>query len=262
MDSELVIGDWSILRRDRDTLCGGVLLAARTPLALRRRREYETDSGEDLWASFTWQDSIVPPDAYHLPLEAEVSYESARCSNIMDPSNINPARDWNFNKCNHEQLYSLLSETSWDSVLLATNVPEAISAFYQIIYDIFNNCMPKKHRSKSVTKRYSVWFTPEITKDIKRKVTLHGIWKRSKHHDDYKNFSDLRNSLKHRVATAYQIYTKRVENKIRINPREFWRQISRLRSKGGFEPSVSYCGDSYTGAAAAEVFAKFLPACF
>uniref|UniRef100_A0A2A4JG69 PHD-type domain-containing protein n=1 Tax=Heliothis virescens TaxID=7102 RepID=A0A2A4JG69_HELVI len=97
-DSELETGDWNVLRRDRNTPCGGVLLAARTPLVLHRRREYETDSGEDLWASFTCHgrsylyggmldvvlvrdgshevcvssaDSIVQPDAYHPPLEIE-----------------------------------------------------------------------------------------------------------------------------------------------------------------------------------------------
>ncbi|XP_022818660.1 uncharacterized protein LOC111351123 [Spodoptera litura] len=359
LDSEIETGDWCILRRDRNAPCGGVLLAARAPLVLRRRREYETECGEDLWASFTWHslaflvcvvyikpsandedymswfcktegfihdfkgfvvimgdlnlnsasnnitnyycyflsfcslvdkndilnvhggkldvilvregfhevfvsgvDGIVQPDTYHPPLEVEVRIESVHCSNVMDPSNINPFRDWNFYKCNYEQLYLLLSETSWDPVLRAVSVADAVNAFYQIIYDTFDTCMPKKSRSRRITERYPVWFTSDIIKDVKRKLILHATWKRSKCLEDYKPFSDLRSTLKYRVANAYQTHIKRVENNIRVNPREFWRHISSLRSKGGFEPSVSYCGDSYSGTAAAEVFAKFFASVF
>ncbi|KAF9794094.1 hypothetical protein SFRURICE_019873 [Spodoptera frugiperda] len=185
-------------------------------------------------------DGIVQPDAYHPPLDVEVRVESVLCSNVMDPSNINPARDWNFYKCDYVQLFSLLSETSWDSVLRAVSVADAVNAFYQIIYDTFDACMPKKRRSGRVAERYPVWFTSDIIQDIKRKLALHAAWKRSKCLEQYKTFSDLRCSLKHRVATAYQTYIKRVENNIRVNPREFWRHICSLRSKGGFEPSVSY----------------------
>ncbi|KAH9643547.1 hypothetical protein HF086_016754 [Spodoptera exigua] len=197
-DSELETGDWNVLRRDRNTPCAGVLLAARIPLVLHRRMEYETDCGEDLWASFTWHrrsylvcivyikpsasvlimgdlnlksasinvanyycyflsfcslvdknvilnhhggmldvvlvregshgvcvssaDGIVQPDAYHPPMEVEVRIESAHCSDVIEPSNINPARDWNFNKCDYEQLYLLLSKISWDRVMQTSNV--------------------------------------------------------------------------------------------------------------------------------------------
>ncbi|VVC86484.1 unnamed protein product [Leptidea sinapis] len=49
----------------------------------------------------------------------------------------------------------------------------------------------------------------------------------------------------------------RVENNIKSNPLEFWKHIARLRSKGGFEPTVKFQGDSLTGAAAADAFARF-----
>ncbi|CAH2097117.1 unnamed protein product [Euphydryas editha] len=59
-DGELSKGDWSILRRDRKTPCGGVLLAARTPIiTLQRRQDLETDNGEDLCASFAWRGRTV-----------------------------------------------------------------------------------------------------------------------------------------------------------------------------------------------------------
>lgn len=58
-DMEVSSNDWSVLRRDRGTPCGGVLIAARAPILLRRRPEFETTDGEDLWASFTWRGRVV-----------------------------------------------------------------------------------------------------------------------------------------------------------------------------------------------------------
>lgn len=52
-DAELSSGDWSILRRDRVTMGGGVLLAARPGVTMKRRHDLETDRGEDLWAMTT-----------------------------------------------------------------------------------------------------------------------------------------------------------------------------------------------------------------
>lgn len=51
-DAELFPLGWSILRRDRPSLGGGVLLATRPGLNIRRQVELETSSGEDLWVSF------------------------------------------------------------------------------------------------------------------------------------------------------------------------------------------------------------------
>lgn len=56
-DGELAAEDWSVLRKDRNNAIlgtgggGGVLLLARPGISLVRRRDLETDRGEDLWAS-------------------------------------------------------------------------------------------------------------------------------------------------------------------------------------------------------------------
>ncbi|XP_073946571.1 uncharacterized protein [Choristoneura fumiferana] len=59
-DSELVECGWSVLRRDRATGArgGGVLIAARPGLVLRRRRDLESPAGEDLWVTFV-HDSVT-----------------------------------------------------------------------------------------------------------------------------------------------------------------------------------------------------------
>ncbi|VVC89749.1 unnamed protein product [Leptidea sinapis] len=263
--SELECANWSILRRDRDTPCGGVALAARSPVILSRCHELETDNGEDLWASFSrhghrfyvcvvyikpsardfdymeWfckvehtitmlkapvlilgdlnlnsasvninnyycyflsycnlsenniiknmfgglldvilvresdvcgevrvitAEGIVLPDAYHPPLEIEVRLDTCRRSDFLEPSNINPCRDWNFGRCDYELFSALIEANSWRAVLQAHTVRDATENFYKSVYNIFAQCMPRKRRKACHSKRYPVWFTSDIIRDI------------------------------------------------------------------------------------------------
>lgn len=361
-DSELVCGDWSILRRDRCSPCGGVALAARAPIVLRRRRDLETDSGEDLWACFHWHgtpiyvcvvyikpsakdsdymqffckiesfcnnlkapiiilgdlnlysaslninnyycyfqsfcslseknvvrnvyggmldvvliqesdifpeytcvsetDGIVSPDAYHPPLTIEVRMRTSFHADLLEPSNINPCGDWNFKQCDFNQLFSLLSESAWDTVFQAKDVSSAAGNLYRVIYDIFDLCIPKKRRNNIRSRRFPVWFTYDIIRDIKRKSRLHTSWKRTKCRVAFESFSRVRSDLKSRTALAYSSYMESIEGNIQKNPREFWRHVSSLRVRGGFEPSVTYKGETLSGTCAAEAFANFFASVF
>jgi hypothetical protein len=49
MDTEVVYGDRCVIRRDRGSWGGGVLITARSGISLQRRSHLETVSGEDLW---------------------------------------------------------------------------------------------------------------------------------------------------------------------------------------------------------------------
>ncbi|KOB62439.1 putative reverse transcriptase [Operophtera brumata] len=70
-------------------------------------------------------EGIVPIDPlYHPALDVEFGIESAQNKyEVIQPSNINPVNDWNFNKCDYEQLDHLLSNASWDSVLQSSDAP-------------------------------------------------------------------------------------------------------------------------------------------
>lgn len=362
-DAEVVPDGWLVLRRDRGTPCGGVLLAARPGTALKRRRDLETACGEDLWASFVFgdikcyvcvvyikpsatddvymnwfcqiesfilnlnckllliigdinmksasqninnyynyfltycnlidynticnvhgskldvvlardciesqapqvsvstTDGLVPPDAYHPPLEITVSLRLHKLSDNLQPSNIDPSHDWNFSKMDFDLFTLLLAETSWARVVECEDVVSATCAFYEIIYELFDLTTPKKHRHKLVS-RYPVWFSQDVIKDIRRKSRLHKEWIKSKSTDSYKLFSVLRAELKTRISRAYNEYILNIKETIKINPKHFWRHVNSLRSKGGFEPSVSYKGSLHTGVDAAEAFADYFSSVF
>ncbi|KAF9405624.1 hypothetical protein HW555_013728 [Spodoptera exigua] len=303
-----------VLRRDRGTPCGGVLLMARAPIVLRRRRELETECGEDLWASFTCRSSrssvyvcvvyikpsatdsdymtwftkvesfindlkgtesaslhdvlvttvegLVPPDAYHPPLDIQVKLQSSVKSERLEPSNVDRGRDWNFNKCNRSLLFELLSEVSWDAVLSLSVVRTSTRVFYDTIYRLFDACIPKKRRNVRATRRYPTWFTSDIIRDLQYKIKLHSAWKRSKCDLIYRQFSECRSSLKSRISAAYNTYIGRIERNIKKNPKEFWQHITNLRSKGGFECNITHKGIMHRGIAAAEAFAEYFASVF
>lgn len=360
-DSELACDNWSILRRDRSAPCGGVLLAAREPIVLRRHTELETDTGEDLWASFTWHgrciyvcvvyikpsakdeqymtwfcklesfvndlkglilifgdinlnsaskninnyycyfmsycslheknvvtnmyggmldivlvqenilareikvrvtEGIVPPDAYHPPLDINVGINISRLSDRIEPCNIDSRKDWNFKNCNFSLLYDTLSQVLWDELYELESVYESTEFFYNTLYKIFDACVSKKRRMNSNFSRYPVWFTKEIIADTRLKLRLHTSWKRTNSEKAYKSFSNLRADLKARVNLAYQSYVSIIEQNIKTNPRAFWRHVSSLRSKGGFEPNVVYKGNALSGVQASEAFADFFSSVF
>lgn len=220
------------------------------------------ESENNLEASVIPMDGLVPPDAYHPPLDIVVKTFAVHYSHHIEPSNINHRKDWNFKKCDYKLLSGLLSEASWCEVLQSDDVQKSTDIFYKIIYDIFDICIPKKRRSNTLTKRYPVWFSFDIIQDLKRKLKLHSTWLQNKTAKSYKAFSDLRASLKDRIGCAHDSYLKTVEENIASNPRGFWQHIASLRTKGGFEPDITHEGITFSGVEASEAFARFFASVF
>lgn len=366
-DSELVGGEWSVLRRDRAAgrQGGGVLLAARPGVALRRRPEFETSDGEDLWASCSIEQTTchlcvvyIPPratddvymrffykvesfidslngvvliigdlnlnpkyssvnvlsyycyfstvcnleemndvvnlyggtldvvlvrgpthrfkvcevdggglvshrDEYHPPLEFTLPLaESGHTPLLLEPSNVDSSRDWNFKKGDFALLYQLLSEVSWREVLDSHDVNTSVGLFYHLIYGVFDLCIPRKTRPKKPGRRYPVWFTSGIIKDIKRKAVLHRAWKRTGDNSVYLAFSSIRADIKARISQAYDDYIGQMQTKLMVNPRTFWQHIASLKAKGGFESQFTYEGNVCEGSRAAQAFADFFSSIF
>lgn len=155
-----------------------------------------------------------------------------------------------------------MSYTSWAPLYRIQNVDEAVAAFYNTVYELFDTCIPKKVRSKSIQRRYPVWFTGDIIYSIKQKAFLHRKWKQSKNPDTYQQFSKIRAEIKTEVSVRYQEYTNTIVANINSNPRAFWRHVNNLRTKGGFTPTVTHEGSECVGEAAAAAFATFFSSVF
>ncbi|KAH9628651.1 hypothetical protein HF086_007856 [Spodoptera exigua] len=205
---------------------------------------------------------IVNVDSYHPPLDIALNILSNTINENIKPSNFDSASDWNFNKANFSLLYEMMAAADWDCIFNSSDVQSATTKFYDILYNIFDLCVPKKNRLVSNRKRYPVWFSFDIIKDVNRKIKLHKEWKRTNNRNVYKAFSKLRLQLKRRIESAYNAYIAAVEDGIKSNPKKFWNHISSLRNKGGFEPTVTYKGCSLSGTEAAEAFANYFASVF
>ncbi|CAH2104987.1 unnamed protein product [Euphydryas editha] len=97
-----------------------------------------TDARE---AHVTVTDGIVPPDAYHPPLDIDIAIKVSRQSDRIEPSNIDSSRDWNFGKANRQTLYEMLSEVSWRELFELEDCDVCLTYFYDIIYNLFNSCV-------------------------------------------------------------------------------------------------------------------------
>ncbi|CAG5052978.1 unnamed protein product [Parnassius apollo] len=113
-----------------------------------------------------------------------------------------------------------MSTVDWGCVFNASDVQSATGQFYDVLYNIFDLCVPKKSRQASNRKRYPVWFSHDNIKDVNRKIKLHKEWKRYNYQNVYKAFSILRLELKGRIESAYNAYLAAVENGIKNNPKK------------------------------------------
>ncbi|KAF9406578.1 hypothetical protein HW555_013100 [Spodoptera exigua] len=215
--------------------------------------EYETDCGEDLWASFTWhRRSYLVCIVYIKPSASDAEYMSWFCKT---ESFLN----------NFKGFVLIMGDLNLKSASI--NVANYYCYFLSFCSLVDKNVILNHHGGMLdvvLVREGSHGVCVSSADGIVQPDAYHPPMEveRSKCHDDYKTYSNLRNTLKSRVEGAYRSYITRVESNIKLNPREFWRHISSLRSKGGFEPQVNFRGESFTGAAAAEAFAKFFASVF
>ncbi|KAF9824272.1 hypothetical protein SFRURICE_019952, partial [Spodoptera frugiperda] len=146
-DFEVVLSDWSVFYRSSTRLRMLIRLWFLVSEIVDDLTVCEIDGG-----------GLVPRrDAYHPPLEIAFPSKTISVKPVLEkhnPSNIKPQRDWNFSKGNYELLYELVSQASWQEVLCAQNVDTAVENFYHVLYNIFDTCIPRKHRSKKPSRRY------------------------------------------------------------------------------------------------------------
>ncbi|CAK1579649.1 unnamed protein product [Parnassius mnemosyne] len=69
-DAEVVCGGWSLIRRDRRTYGGGVLLSTKPSITPVRQHNLETLNGEDVWIKFNFHGINVNVCVVYIPPSA------------------------------------------------------------------------------------------------------------------------------------------------------------------------------------------------
>ncbi|CAG9124584.1 unnamed protein product [Plutella xylostella] len=211
----------------------------------------------------------VPPgaeltkiDPYHPPLDVKVTYAFTKQDTVLPPSNINTSRDWNFAKADFLGVYQFINNIDWTPLYALSTVNAALDFFYNKIYDVFDQCIPKKERKPTNTRIYPVYYNKAIIQNIQLKARVHRSWKRTGNVQVYEEFKILRSKLGKDIKVAYNEYCKAISEKLHKQPLQFWSHVNSLRNRGGREPKVTKEGKEYSGEAAASAYAEHFESVF
>ena len=106
-------------------------------------------------------DPLLNVDLYHPPLSLYFPiYESKENSYELKDENV---YEYNFKSTDFEKLNSCLQNADWSPVYSSSNINEATLHFYSILFDLFEECIPKR-KKKFINTSPLKWVTPEIQK--------------------------------------------------------------------------------------------------
>lgn len=96
---------------------------------------------------------IISEDPYHPALKIFVCIKKEMNNNIKSAS----TPFYNFRKGNFYKLYQDLNSTDWSFLYEYADVNDAVESFYNSIYKILNNSVPKIKPQKKYTLTGSPW---------------------------------------------------------------------------------------------------------
>jgi hypothetical protein len=183
-------------------------------------------------------DSLVDEDHYHPSLCVSIALNSPLSRFLKRAADIT---SYNFRKANFPDLYHAMIDADWSSIESSSDdVNTASDSFYNILYKILNDHVPKYKNKKH---KYPVWFTPQIIKNVQIKNKLRRRYMKFKNPEDLVSFRELRGSIKSDISLAYKEFVASSERNINENPKKFW-QYLRQKRRGTGLPSCMSIGKS------------------
>lgn len=136
-------------------------------------------------------------------------------------------------------MYEILSHADWSPVLNATTVDNTCNAFYDIIYSVFDQCVPL-HTSRRSKRCYPPWFTGTIIRNLRNKFSAHKKYKRYKtcfYYDQFKHYRALCKTL---IENAYKDYVADMQDKLFQDSTKFWSYVNGKRNRTRIPGSMKY----------------------
>lgn len=153
---------------------------------------------------------------------------------------------YDFRKCNYEAIEHRLSNINWQSLLKDDqDINKAVDAFYYLVYNLFDEFVPKTKKRISTSNKYPVWFTQHIKNLKNKKQKCHKMYKKHKTPEYLNKYKYISTELDAEISSAYENYNIRVESDIKSNPKGFFKfanskmKSSNFPSRMVFEHSAS-----------------------
>ncbi|KAG5874489.1 hypothetical protein JTB14_003388 [Gonioctena quinquepunctata] len=156
--------------------------------------------------------SLVVEDPRHKSIDFMVN-----CSPVKSRiSNVTLVHS--FRKANYEAINGELEKIAWAELFQSNSLDNCIDIFYEQIYSIIGNLVPKKKIDGS----FPLYFTNSTIKLIKDENRAHKKWKNTLCINDYIIFSELRRKTKRATQTDYDKYIKSIENELPKSSNKIW----------------------------------------
>jgi hypothetical protein len=172
-----------------------------------------------------------------------------------------PETRWKFNYKAIPDFIALSETVKWDNVLSVRNVDEAVTNFYNQLYDLFDECFSSNNSNPK--NRYPGWFSSVLVRKMDCKARCHRTWKKTKSNMAYNKFKALRLEVKGLVERDYRAHVERSERLIQTDPARFWNFVNRKRKLNQQPQCMFYDGKPhYGGASIADAFAVYFSSVF
>lgn len=125
-----------------------------------------------------------------------------------------------FNRGNNGNITDFFSQISWMKILSHNDVGVNIESFYDSLYSTINLNIPQ--REFTFNGSFPSCFTSDLEQLIFQKKSAHVSWKKSHSPVDYIGFKRLRAICIRESRIAFKKYIKKIESKLKVNPKAFW----------------------------------------
>lgn len=198
--------------------------------------------------------ALLKLDAHHKPFVLRIQFDE-NSQQISSDACDDP--DFDFKRCDFVALNSLLSDVDWNEVLGTDPTNQATTAFYDKIYEILRDNVPRKRRCQATSFKHS-WWTPELRhlRNIVRKARKRYF--RTKSRNAKEKLRNLEARYSECRTAAFRTYTNRIETNLKHDPKSFWSFVKNRKSGYRIPENVSYRNVTATTAdESANLFADF-----
>ncbi|XP_063920879.1 uncharacterized protein LOC135135671 [Zophobas morio] len=188
------------------------------------------------------ESSLVPEDVHHPSLLIEILIETESKVKLLGNQSCTK---YNFRKANFQELYNAFCSLDWSYLEKIRDVEIAVDGFYDKIYQLFDNYVPK---CPITTSKFPIWFTRDIIVCIREKQRYLKLYKKFKFALYKDKVSNLRKIIRKKTREEYQKFLKVAEDTIQTDPKNLWKFIDNKRNASRIPGNMTYEDESLISA--------------
>lgn len=178
---------------------------------------------------------LKPASYHHKPIQLNLI--------IADSKSPEPLVEvYDLLKMNRPEIETKLNSTDWNQFFAQNDVNANADKFQTFLIELLDEHVPKKR-----LKNFSCpWHTPTLANARNRRNRAHKAYVELPSQERYNHFLNLREQYWVENETAYADYVKNYAEKLKDNPRSFWRFVNDKRQTNGIPSQMNLNGKNGT----------------